>query len=269
MRPMLCAALLVLLAGEVPARAADELMVLETEQGAIAIRLLPNKAPQTVEAVKRLVQSGFYDGTTFHRVIPGYIIQGGSPTSKDADPKNDNFGGPGFTLKPEFNDVPHERGVVSLARNPDNPDSGGSQFFIVLAPREPYLDQVKFTVFGRVTTGMEVADRIAAAPRDEENYDRPLQPVAVKKARLVSSEGAPSAALNGAGTAPPGAAGRVRATQDTVNLREGPGTDRAVVQKVKKGTVLNVRSRQGEWVAVELAGGKLAYVRQDMVEPAP
>jgi cyclophilin family peptidyl-prolyl cis-trans isomerase len=247
---------------------AEDLVVLDTDLGSITIKLLADKAPKHVESFKRLVLSGFYDGKTFHRVIPGYIIQGGSPTSRDADPKNDNFGAPDFSLKPEFNDVAHDRAVVSMARSVDNPDSAGSQFFIVLA-RAPQLDQIKFTAFGRVMSGMEVADKIAAAPRDVENNDRPLEPVVVKRARVVGSDAAAHGSGGATAAAAGGTAARVRTTQDFVNVREGPATSRAVVQKVKKGTVLAVRSREGEWLAVELSGGAVGYVRQDMIEPAP
>ena len=106
--------------------------------GTIRFELLADKAPKTVENFEKLADSGFYDGTTFHRVVPGFVIQGGDPNSKNADPRDDGQGGPGYTLDAEFNDTAHVRGVVSMARGP-SPNSAGSQFFILVAD-SPQLD---------------------------------------------------------------------------------------------------------------------------------
>jgi cyclophilin family peptidyl-prolyl cis-trans isomerase len=158
-----------------------EVAVISVEgYGEIAIELLAGKAPKTVENFKKLVREGFYDGTTFHRVIPGFMIQGGDPNTKDRDPRNDGLGGPGYRLAAEFNDTRHVRGTVSMARK-TAPDTAGSQFFIVVED-SPHLDG-KYTAFGRVISGIEVADRIVTVPRDQYGRygpeDRPLDDVPV------------------------------------------------------------------------------------------
>ncbi len=139
--------------------------VIETKFGEIEIELLPDKAPGHVKNFLDLARKGFYDGTTFHRVIPGFMIQGGDPNTKD--PKGSRSahgtGGPGYTIKAEFNDTPHRRGILSMARAND-PHSAGSQFFICVADAG-FLDR-NYSAFGRVTRGMEVADKIVNAPRD-------------------------------------------------------------------------------------------------------
>jgi peptidyl-prolyl cis-trans isomerase B (cyclophilin B) len=139
--------------------------VIETKFGSIEVELLPDKAPGHVKNFLDLARKGFYDHTTFHRVIPGFMIQGGDPNTKD--PKgpraNHGTGGPGYTIKAEFNDVPHKRGVVSMARAA-SPDSAGCQFFICVKD-SPFLDK-QYTAFGRVVNGMDVADKIVGEPRD-------------------------------------------------------------------------------------------------------
>jgi len=131
--------------------------VVETNKGKIVFQLFPHKAPKTVANFVKLANEGFYDGIKWHRVVPGFVIQGGDPLSKDADPKNDGLGGPGYKIKAEFNDVPHQRGTVAMARAQD-PDSAGSQFYICLEP-QPQLDG-QYTVFGQVVEGMDVVDSI-------------------------------------------------------------------------------------------------------------
>ncbi len=150
--------------------------------GAIRIRFFPDKAPNHVLNFKHLAQSQVYDGTLFHRVIAGFMIQGGDPFSKDDDPANDGLGGPGYKIPAEFNDVRHVRGIVSMARSSD-PDSAGSQFCIMVSDRQPrpggaaWADVLdgKYTAFGEVTAGLEVADRIAAIPTEGRN-NRPSTP---------------------------------------------------------------------------------------------
>jgi peptidyl-prolyl cis-trans isomerase B (cyclophilin B) len=172
----LAAALLLALAGGCGSQPAGEAAVLDVEGfGEIRFELLPDVAPETVENFVELARDGFYDGTTFHRVIPGFMIQGGDPNTKDDDPRNDGMGGPGRAIDDEFNATPHARGVVSMAHK-GFPKSAGSQFFIVIADA-PHLDG-KYTAFGRVTSGMDVADRIAAVERDRR--DRPLQNVTMR-----------------------------------------------------------------------------------------
>jgi len=151
--------------------------VIETSLGEIEIELLPDKAPGHVKNFVDLARKGFYDGTTFHRVIPGFMIQGGDPNTKD--PKGSRSahgtGGPGYTIKAEFNDTAHRRGVVSMARASD-PDSAGSQFFICVAD-SGFLDR-QYSAFGRVVRGIEVADKIVNQPRDAR--DNPSQRVEMK-----------------------------------------------------------------------------------------
>lgn len=152
--------------------------------GEIRMELLAGEAPRYVENFARLASEGFYDGTTFHRVIPGFTIQGGDPLSRDDDPANDGFGGPGWTVGAELNDVPHARGTVSMARQ-SHPDSAGSQFFIVLADSPSWRDVLdgNYTVFGRVLSGMDVVDEIAAAERDLN--DRPRVDQVIESIRIV------------------------------------------------------------------------------------
>lgn len=136
---------------------------IETKFGKIVFKLLPDIAPETVRNFVKLAQSGFYDGTLFHRVIPGFMIQGGDPNTKNQDKSKWGFGGPGYTIKAEFNSKSHLRGVVSMARAAD-PDSAGSQFFIVTAD-SPFLDR-QYTAFGEVIEGIEVTDIIVNQKRD-------------------------------------------------------------------------------------------------------
>ncbi|HTO05891.1 MAG TPA: peptidylprolyl isomerase [Myxococcota bacterium] len=154
--------------------------------GEIRIELAPKLAPRHVAAFSGLAAAHFYDGTTFHRVIPSFMIQGGDPNSKDADPMNDGTGGPGYTLQPEFSDSPHVPGTLSMARRSE-PDSAGSQFFIMTTGSEswrPQLDR-QYTVFGHVRSGQDVVDRISAVPRDRR--DRPLENVVVDSITIEPS----------------------------------------------------------------------------------
>jgi len=123
--------------------------------GEVRIELYPQEAPKTVESFIALSKKGFYDGLTFHRIVPGFVAQGG-------DPKGDGTGGPGYTLKAEFNARKHVRGTVAMARS-QSPDSAGSQFYICFAAH-PHLDR-QYTVFGQVVSGMEVVDQIRPGDR--------------------------------------------------------------------------------------------------------
>ena len=138
-------------------------VILKTNFGSIKFSLLPELAPETTRSFLKLAKSGFYNGTLFHRVIPGFMIQGGDPNTKSPDKSVWGQGGPGYNLKAEFNSRSHLRGIVSMARATD-PDSAGSQFFIVTSD-STFLDK-QYTVFGEVTEGMEVADKIVNLPRD-------------------------------------------------------------------------------------------------------
>ena len=153
----------------------QEVAVLETSQGTIEIKFFSDKAPGHVENFQKLAKEGFYNGTTFHRVIPGFMIQGGDPNSKDSDQRHlHGTGGPGYTINAEFNDTRHTRGILSMARSQD-PNSAGSQFFIVVKD-SLFLDQ-NYTAFGEVISGMDVADTIVSVPKDDR--DNPLEPVTI------------------------------------------------------------------------------------------
>jgi peptidyl-prolyl cis-trans isomerase B (cyclophilin B) len=157
------------LAADAPGKGGDAVnastarAVIKTKLGDIEIKFLPDVAPKHVENFMKLARSGFYNGTIFHRVIPGFMIQGGDPNTKDSLRKEAyGQGGPGHNVKAEFSDLPHKRGVVSMARAQD-PDSAGSQFFVVVEESR-FLDR-KYTIFGEVVKGIGVADKIVALPR--------------------------------------------------------------------------------------------------------
>ena len=151
-----------------------------TKFGTITFKLLPELAPETVRNFLKLVQDKFYNGTLFHRVIPGFMIQGGDPNTKTDNKRSWGTGGPGYTLKAEFNTQSHLRGIVSMARAQD-PDSAGSQFFIITSD-STFLDR-QYTVFGQVTQGMDVADKIVALDRD--SNDCPLEKVQMFRVTVV------------------------------------------------------------------------------------
>ena len=159
----------------------NEVAVIETTLGDIELELQNDIAPGHVKNFKDLAEKGFYDGTTFHRVIPGFMIQGGDPNTKSDDRSTHGMGGPGYTIKAEFNSTPHTRGVLSMARSQD-PDSAGSQFFIVVKDSS-FLDN-QYTAFGRVTKGMEVVDKIVSVPRDSK--DNPDEKVEIKSVKMIN-----------------------------------------------------------------------------------
>ena len=154
---------------------AEEIAVIETKFGKIEIQFFEDKAPVHVKNFKDLANKGFYDGTIFHRVIPGFMIQGGDPNTKGDDRSTHGMGGPGYSIKAEFNDTPHKRGILSMARSQD-PDSAGSQFFVVVKD-SGFLDG-QYTAFGKVLTGMAVADQIVNSPRDRR--DNPNKRIEMK-----------------------------------------------------------------------------------------
>lgn len=184
---------------------ANSVAVLQTKLGRIVIKFFPDKAPNHVKNFQALVKSGFYNGTKFHRAVPGFMIQGGDPNTKKADKSvwgqgGHEVNGKEVTVKAEFNDIHHARGIVSMARSQD-PNSASSQFFICVADAG-FLDG-KYTVFGEVIEGMDVVDKIVGAPKDPQGPDnpegsRPASPVAIDKALL---EPAPAAVAKPA--APP------------------------------------------------------------------
>ena len=159
----------------------EEVAVVSTRFGDMVLEFYPDVAPKHVESFKIHAENGYFDGTTFHRVLPGYIIQGGDPNSKDNNSVNDGLGGhaakyyglgdeaveTSWTLPAEFNDRPHVTGALSMARAPEQFNSAGSQFFICEAPVLRLNNQ--YTVFGQVISGLEVIKKIANSPRDKRN----------------------------------------------------------------------------------------------------
>jgi peptidyl-prolyl cis-trans isomerase B (cyclophilin B) len=145
---------------------------LHTNHGPIEIELFDEDAPKTVENFTKLAKDGFYDGVTFHRVIPDFMIQGGDPTGS-------GMGGPGYTFEDEFNDHKVVRGALAMANA--GPNTNGSQFFVVTAEATPWLDG-KHTVFGQVTQGMDVVDKISSV--DTDSSDKPREPVVLERVEL-------------------------------------------------------------------------------------
>ncbi len=151
-------------------------IIINTKFGKIVFKLLPDDAPETVRSFVKLAESGFYDNTLFHRVIPGFMIQGGDPNTKQTDKSNWGMGGPGYSINAEFSSRSHLRGIVSMARGTDV-NSAGSQFFIVTSD-STFLDR-QYTVFGEVIEGMDVADKIVNLARNEN--DCPLEDIKMDK----------------------------------------------------------------------------------------
>ena len=158
-----------------PALAANPTVELKTSQGDIVVEVFADKAPKSAENFVQYVKDGFYDGTVFHRTIPGFMIQGGCP-------EGSGMGGPGYKIKAEFNDTPHTKGVLSMARSSD-PNSAGSQFFICHGDAR-FLDR-QYTAFGKLSAGAETLDKIATAPtiRGGEN-SKPVKPVKIEKVSI-------------------------------------------------------------------------------------
>lgn len=152
----------------------NELAQITTTEGEIVIEFWPDVAPKTVENFKTLAQKGFYDGTCFHRIIKGFMIQGGDPLTRDAAAENRwGTGGPGYQIKAEFNDRSHQRGVISMARSA-NPDSAGSQFFICDGDAS-FLDR-QYTAFGKLIKGEDVLAKIAGTPVGSSGSGEPSKP---------------------------------------------------------------------------------------------
>jgi cyclophilin family peptidyl-prolyl cis-trans isomerase len=162
--------------------ASDEVGVIETDLGRIVLEFFPSEAPEHCRNFKKLADIGFYDGVTFHRVVPGFMIQGGDILSRDADRSNDGTGGPGYTLPAEFSNLSHERGTLSMARKADV-NTAGSQFFICVAPASHLNGQ--YTVWGRVLEGMEVVDQIVSTSGTDQVKQTPDNPVVMNKVRVV------------------------------------------------------------------------------------
>ncbi|MFO1501115.1 MAG: peptidylprolyl isomerase [Verrucomicrobiota bacterium] len=170
---------------------ANEVAVIQTSAGEIVIRFWPDVAPKTVENFKKLARQGFYDGTAFHRIVKGFMIQGGDPLTKDAQAEDRwGTGGPGYQVKAEFNERPHVRGVISMARS-QHPDSAGSQFFICLADAR-FLDR-QYTAFGELVKGDDVLGRLGDTQTKASGggeKSRPVSRVGVQSVKIVPGEGA-------------------------------------------------------------------------------
>ena len=169
--------------------ASNEVAVIKTSEGDMVVQFWNDAAPNTIENFKKLARSGFYDGTIFHRVVKGFMIQGGDPNSKDPAKENKyGEGGPGYKIKAEFNDHSHERGVISMAREP-NPDSAGSQFFICLAP-VTRLDH-QYTTFGKLSKGNDVLDKIGETPVTRNSageMSKPTKRMVIESIKIVPTD---------------------------------------------------------------------------------
>jgi peptidyl-prolyl cis-trans isomerase B (cyclophilin B) len=141
-------------------------IMIETSEGQVLVELWPDAAPRTVEHFLALVHNGFYDGLTFHRVVPGFVVQGGCP-------HGDGTGGAGYTIQGEFNDRPHDKGTLSMARTAD-PNSASSQFFICLSRENCRHLDGQYTAFGQVVDGLDTVDRLAATPLSHPDIGTPL-----------------------------------------------------------------------------------------------
>jgi peptidyl-prolyl cis-trans isomerase B (cyclophilin B) len=166
----------------------NEQAVIKTSAGDMVVEFWPDVAPKTVENFKTLAKKGFYDGTAFHRIVKGFMVQGGDPLTKDPKRERDwGTGGPGHTVKAEFNDRSHQRGVLSMARSQD-PDSAGSQFFICLGDAK-FLDK-NYTAFGKLVKGDDVLGRIGDTPVESGNSgekSKPLTRVSVESVQIVEA----------------------------------------------------------------------------------
>jgi peptidyl-prolyl cis-trans isomerase B (cyclophilin B) len=169
-----------------PVNTLNEVAVIKTSEGDMVVQFWTDAAPNTIENFKKLARAGFYDGTIFHRIVKGFMIQGGDPNSKDPA-KEDSYGqgGPGYKIKAEFNHHSHSRGVISMARGSD-PDSAGSQFFICLAP-VPRLDG-QYTTFGKLIKGEDVLEKIGNTPVTRNSMgemSKPTKRVVIEKIEIV------------------------------------------------------------------------------------
>jgi peptidyl-prolyl cis-trans isomerase B (cyclophilin B) len=161
-----------------------EVAVIKTTEGEMVIEFWADVAPKTVENFKTLAKKGFYDGTCFHRVIKGFMIQGGDPLTKDPNAESRwGTGDPGYKIKAEFNDRHHDRGVISMARS-NNPDSAGSQFFICHG--DPHFLDKQYTAFGKLIKGDDVLEKIATTPTHPQ--DRPDKRMGVESIKIVAAD---------------------------------------------------------------------------------
>jgi peptidyl-prolyl cis-trans isomerase B (cyclophilin B) len=167
----------------------NQVAVIKTSEGEMVVQFWADAAPNTIDNFKKLARQGFYDGTIFHRIVKGFMIQGGDPNSKDPAKENSyGEGGPGYNIKAEFNDHGHDRGVISMARGPD-PDSAGSQFFICLAPVHR-LDH-QYTTFGKLVKGDDMLEKIGDTPVTKNSMGEPSKPtkrVVIESIKIVPAD---------------------------------------------------------------------------------
>src|SRR6184192_2768828 len=169
-----------------PMNSSNEVAVIKTNEGEMVVQFWTDAAPNTIENFKKLARQGFYDGTIFHRIVKGLMIQGGDPNSKDPTKESTyGAGDPGYKIKAEFNDHSHDRGVISMARGPD-PDSAGSQFFICLAPVRRLDGQ--YTTFGKLIKGEDVLDKIGNTPVERNaqgEMSKPTKRIVIESVKIV------------------------------------------------------------------------------------
>jgi peptidyl-prolyl cis-trans isomerase B (cyclophilin B) len=167
----------------------NEVAAIKTSEGEMLVQFWTDAAPNTIENFKKLARQGFYNGTTFHRIVKGFMIQGGDPNSKDpAKEESYGQGGPGYKIKAEFNYHSHQRGVISMARSSD-PDSAGSQFFICLAP-VPRLDG-QYTTFGKLIKGEDVLEKIGNTPvtrNSSGEMSKPTKRIVIESIKIVPAD---------------------------------------------------------------------------------
>jgi peptidyl-prolyl cis-trans isomerase B (cyclophilin B) len=170
-------------------KTSEEVAVIKTSEGDMVVQFWTDAAPNTIDNFKKLARSGFYNGTIFHRILKGFMIQGGDPNSKDpAKEESYGMGGPDYKIKAEFNDHSHERGVISMARESD-PDSAGSQFFICLGP-VTRLDH-QYTTFGKLIKGDDVLEKIGNTPVTRNSMgenSKPTTRVTIEKIDIVPAD---------------------------------------------------------------------------------
>jgi peptidyl-prolyl cis-trans isomerase B (cyclophilin B) len=174
---------------EAPMNASNEVAVIKTSEGEMVVEFWKDAAPNTIENFKKLARSGFFDGTTFHRIVKGFMIQGGDPNTKDPAKENSyGTGGPGYKIKAEFNDHSHDRGVISMARETD-PDSAGSQFFICLG-NVRRLDH-QYTTFGKLIKGDDVLGKIGSTPvgrNSSGEMSKPTKRITIESIKIVPAD---------------------------------------------------------------------------------
>src|SRR5499433_3207234 len=174
-----------------PMNSSNEVAIIKTNEGEMVVQFWTDAAPNTIENFKKLARQGFYDGTIFHRIVKGFMIQGGDPNSKDpAKESSYGQGDPGYKIKAEFNNHSHDRGVISMARGPD-PDSAGSQFFICLAPVRRLDGQ--YTTFGKLIKGDDVLDKIGDTPVTNNGMgemSKPTKRIVIESVKIVPANSA-------------------------------------------------------------------------------